>query len=382
MKRTLALSVVVLLALSGCGSEKQVIEEAVYTQEEESENIEKSNENEVDFPSSEQLLLALKSKNSNLMDIEVFDEETDPNELLGRPGYYITKADFSDSRVQQIGEYLCGGTIETFSSEDDCENRTEYLNGLNDPSQGALALNQYIYQYDKVLFRITYDLTPEQAEEYYQQMTEIIEQYNRDGFLVSEEDSKQIEKSEGTETTEDLASQMEITEYSMENIIGDTLYFLVIKNNSDETVEINVNAIAKDKEGKTIGATDSTENAVASGSEVCLCNYFDGVKDADEFEYTMTVKKETFFKPVMQDIDIEESKTDEKVILTCTNNGDDAAQFVEAYALFFNDGELVNYDSTYITDDDSEIKPGSTISSELNCYGGYDDVKLYVNGRR
>lgn len=187
---------------------------------------------------------------------------------------------------------------------------------------------------------------------------------------------------DGEEEKIDLASQMEVTEYSYENTIGDTLYFLVVKNNSDETVEISVNATAKDADGNTIGASDASGNAIGSGEEVCLCVYFDGVKNANSFDYTMTVKKDTYYDSVVSDLTIEQSTTNEKVILTCTNNGEKAAEFVEAYALFFNNGELTGYDSTYITDDDCEIKPGATLSSELNCYGGYDDVKIYISGRR
>lgn len=203
---------------------------------------------------------------------------------------------------------------------------------------------------------------------------------------ISSESTESYESEDGIEVNKDdktnLADHMQITEYSFENSIGDTLYFLIVKNNSDETVEISVNAIAKDKDGNAIGATDSSENAVASGAEVCLCNYFDSVKDADSFEYTMTVKKDMYFSPVTQDLSIEESRVNGKVILTCKNNGDKVAQFVEAYALFFKDGNLINYDSTYIVDDDSEIKSGESISSELNCYSDYDDVKVYISGRR
>lgn len=129
------------------------------------------------IPSSEGILNELKAKNANLIGIDVFNSSTDPNRKLGRPGYYISKADFADSRVEQIGEYLCGGTIETFSSESDCKNRTNYLSSLNNPSYGIIALNQYIYSYKKVLFRVEYDLTPEQAEEYHQQMNEIMNGY-------------------------------------------------------------------------------------------------------------------------------------------------------------------------------------------------------------
>ncbi len=130
-----------------------------------------------EVPPAEGLLNELKAKNANLSGIDVFNSSTDPNGKLGRPGYYISKADFADSRVEQVGEYLCGGTLETFSSEADCKNRTAYLNRLNDPSLGFLALNQYVYSYKKVLFRVEYDLTPEQAEEYHQQMNEIMNGY-------------------------------------------------------------------------------------------------------------------------------------------------------------------------------------------------------------
>lgn len=129
------------------------------------------------IPSAEGILNELKAKNANLSGVDAFNSSTDPNGKLGRPGYYISKADFSDSRVKQVGEYLCGGTLETFSSEADCKNRTNYLNSLNNPSYGFLALNQYVYSYKKVLFRVDYDLTPEQAEEYHQQMNEIMNGY-------------------------------------------------------------------------------------------------------------------------------------------------------------------------------------------------------------
>lgn len=196
------------------------------------------------------------------------------------------------------------------------------------------------------------------------------------------ETSEVAEDSISNAENKDLASQMIITEYSMENTIGDTYYILIIKNNSSETVELNVNAVAKDSSGKTIGAASSSENAVESGQEVCLLNYFDGVTDADIFEYTLSVKEDKYYDPVYSDLAVEESRTDEKVILTVTNNGSEPAQFVEAQALFFAGGELVYYGSTYITDDESEIKAGATIAKEIDCYKGYDDVKVYYSGRR
>ena len=130
-----------------------------------------------ELPDSQNLAEQIKEANSNVGEIEVFDETTDPNGNLGRPGEYISKADFEDTRLDQYGEYYTGGTIETFENESDCDNRYEYLKAMQDSSLGAFGLGQYMYKYDKAIFRIEYDLTPDQAEEYHTQIDTIMEQY-------------------------------------------------------------------------------------------------------------------------------------------------------------------------------------------------------------
>lgn len=130
-----------------------------------------------ELPDSQSLAEQIKAGNSNVGEIEAFDESTDPNGNLGRPGEYISKADFEDMRLEQYDEYYTGGTIETFENESDCDNRYEYLKAMQDSSLGAFGLNQYMYKYDKAIFRIEYDLTPDQAEEYHRQIDTIMEQY-------------------------------------------------------------------------------------------------------------------------------------------------------------------------------------------------------------
>ena len=46
-----------------------------------------------DLPDSQSLAEQIKAINSNVGGIEAFDESTDPNGNLGRPGEYISKAD-------------------------------------------------------------------------------------------------------------------------------------------------------------------------------------------------------------------------------------------------------------------------------------------------
>ena len=129
------------------------------------------------LPNAEELLNQIKKSVSTIGRIEAFDESSDPNGKLGRPGEYISKADFEDTRIDQIGEYLIGGTLETFENSSDCIKRYEYLKSLQDPSLGAFGVTQYIYKYDNVLLRIEYDLTPEQAQEYHARFDEIMSKY-------------------------------------------------------------------------------------------------------------------------------------------------------------------------------------------------------------
>ena len=71
------------------------------------------------------------------------------------------------------------------------------------------------------------------------------------------------------------------------------------------------------------------------------------------------------------------------VVVTVTNNGSEAANFVQVYVLFLDaDNNVIDCDWTYVTDDDSEIKPGATISEQLNTRKPFDHIEAYFEGIR
>lgn len=205
---------------------------------------------------------------------------------------------------------------------------------------------------------------------------------------AQENQSEQEQEKEPSQAIEDKKIEDKeieaevVEEYYYINSIGAAQYFLIVKNNSTETISVSINATAKDAEGNLIGAKAGSEDAIPSGYEVCIDFYFSDAKNAASFEYTLDAKKDEYYDAVIQDLSYEESRTDKKIIISCTNNGNEAAKFVEATALFFLNGELIRSDSTYITDDDSEIKPGATIIKEMNSFGQYDDAKIYLSGRK
>jgi len=90
-----------------------------------------------------------------------------------------------------------------------------------------------------------------------------------------------------------------------------------------------------------------------------------------------------FFLTLFATIEVVQNINDKNVVVTATNKGTEAAKFVEAYALFLDSsGNVVEYGSTYITDGDSEIKPGATLSKQITAYEPFDTVELYLTGRK
>ncbi len=79
---------------------------------------------------------------------------------------------------------------------------------------------------------------------------------------------------------------------------------------------------------------------------------------------------------------IEDVPAKNKEIISVTNNGVKPAQFIEGTILFFRDGEVVYWNSAVFIDDDYEIKPGDTITKELDSFEKYDAFKLCFTGSR
>jgi len=124
-----------------------------------------------DDMNASQILEAMKADGLAIGEIQAFDEVTDPNGKLGRPGYYTSKADFLDTRVD-CGEWCHydgkiltdnGGTMEVFSSTKDAKSRENYLDYVTTETGFG---KMYMYRFGNALFRVGMDLLPSQAKEY------------------------------------------------------------------------------------------------------------------------------------------------------------------------------------------------------------------------
>lgn len=176
-----------------------------------------------------------------------------------------------------------------------------------------------------------------------------------------------------------VLSQLKVTEHKFFGKYS-TAYFMAVDNNSEFNLEISVSAKFYNAANELIGAKDMSEDAFEKGTSTLISFYLD--EEYSYVEYEISVAEEDYYKCVVSDLSYESVAAKDKEILSVTNNGEYAAEFVEVYALFFMGDNVVGCTSNYFTDDDSEIKPGKTITKEMDCYEEYDSVQFFFTGRR
>ncbi|MFN8523209.1 MAG: hypothetical protein U0821_08910 [Chloroflexota bacterium] len=100
-------------------------------------------------------------------EVVVLTADTDPNKLLGRPGGYLEKVSWRDTRVKvKYGDIVSlsdGGSIEVFGDADGAARRRAYIEAL---STAAPIFGHYAFQHGKVVLHVSKDLTPDQAAQY------------------------------------------------------------------------------------------------------------------------------------------------------------------------------------------------------------------------
>lgn len=120
---------------------------------------------------AEQVIARLAEKVGTARLSVVYDAATDPNELLGTPGAYTSKAAFTDTRIDpagaddtELGSVELGGSVEVFPDETDARARKQYLDETI--ADLPIDVSEYSYVDGPVLLRVSRRLTPEQAAEY------------------------------------------------------------------------------------------------------------------------------------------------------------------------------------------------------------------------
>jgi hypothetical protein len=90
----------------------------------------------------------------------------DVNHLLGRPGQYIGKVNFKDTRISSTDQGVDisvtdGGSVETFATTTDAKNRFAYIQKIS--KSGIALFAEYEYLDGLAILRVSAQLTPDQA---------------------------------------------------------------------------------------------------------------------------------------------------------------------------------------------------------------------------
>ena len=208
------------------------------------------------------------------------------------------------------------------------------------------------------------------------------------GSDETENSSSSIHTSQNVsvENTEEVSEKVKVEilkEYTLSDGIGwYTRHFMVIQNTSNVTVDVSTSSLAYDKDGNVVSTDDASFEALGAGCISVMYEAFETESEIAYYETTLNVSESRYYESVIEDLSYIQNDIDGGAVFQVTNNGTEPADFVEGYALFFRNGELIGFESNYFTDDDSEIKSGATISKQFNSYENFDTIEFYLTGRR
>lgn len=216
---------------------------------------------------------------------------------------------------------------------------------------------------------------------------------NNSGVTANNQSSSQgdIESPESASRSTDTSASPQnsdlhvdiVGEYTLPDSIGwYTSRFIIIRNNSSETVDVSTSSLAYASDGTMLSVANSSFDALGVGCTSVLCEVFETDSAISYYDTDLQCDSSRYYESVIQDLSYVQNNVDGGAVFQVTNNGMDTADFVEGYALFFKNGDLVSYESMYFTDDDSELKPGATISKQLTSYEDFDTIQFYLTGRK
>ncbi|MEQ7125321.1 hypothetical protein ABN034_12450 [Actinopolymorpha sp. B11F2] len=165
--RKLILAVAAVALLAGCGGAAAKDEQEPARAKPKVEQVEEKPKQ----PTAEQVTRQLAEAIPTVKLFRVYTAEDDPNDMLGRPGGYLSKTAFHDSRAKDEElEYLekdaieRGGSVEMFATEQEAKQRYEYLSEVVKAAAGLVG--EYDYLSGTTVVRVSRFLTPDQAKEY------------------------------------------------------------------------------------------------------------------------------------------------------------------------------------------------------------------------
>lgn len=108
---------------------------------------------------------AMRAANPEITAVTVYDENTDPNDLIGRPGQYTSAARITDGRAAGGDGIDAGAVVEVFATPEDAQARSTYIQEMLTELGPAFGTEWHHLQGTHLL-RVSGSLVPSVNDEY------------------------------------------------------------------------------------------------------------------------------------------------------------------------------------------------------------------------
>ncbi len=356
---------------------------------------------------AERIIEGLAAQGAPITGYVAYTAATDPNELLGRPGGYNSKANFADERVESRGtepfEVTGGGSIEVYETSSGATGRARYIRDLLD-SVGFLG-NEYHIQRGGVLVRLSEGLVPEDVAEYEQWLDDALAELEagiRPPAFETVETSAPVDDVEARSPdssafvagtfdgvlSEGEAASVSVIEQGTE--IGSSVPVIVRNMTSESIIRVEVAGIARDSDGTLIASGSSQglkPNLIAPGEIAFGYVYFGYESTLDSssvIEYSVAYESLTGngaqYENIRDLTPIEWTRSGRNIVVLLSNDSNEALSgpFSVYVACFAPDGTLTDVAQDF--GDNDTAGAGSTVSAQVRAADACDSFLVAGSG--
>lgn len=170
-----------------------------------------------------------------------------------------------------------------------------------------------------------------------------------------------------TESSVPLVEQIEVHGYRCPETDMFETYALLLTNNSDKTVDIEANIVAKDGNGNLVGAQSDSARAVAPGQTAAVYGSFSDYHSTERYEHQLIVSENQTHQSVHGVIDLEYNLTDTKAVVSATNISEYDANAVWVSIIFLDEETPVGFRLLSMTTEDMRLPSGMTWVEEASA---------------
>ena len=182
--------------------------------------------------------------------------------------------------------------------------------------------------------------------------------------------------------TEKAITKIEvIKEYTYSDGFWYTYHFVIVKNVGNVPLSMTTSTLAYGSDGSLISVATGSIDVLEPNCITMYYESFETTSTIARYETKQEIEQAKYYKYGAKNLSYTQTKIENGEIIQVTNNGTKAIDFVRGYLLYFKDGNIIDWDCNYFTDNDYEIKSGETISKQYSIYNDYDYTEFYLTGR-